>query len=296
MTRLHVVDGTFELFRAHFSPRPTRPAPDGRNVKATIGVIDQLVTLLRERDEAPTHVAVAFDNPIRSFRNDLFPAYKSDEGMLPELRSQFDLVEEAVRALGIAVWSMDRFEADDAIATAAARFGPEVDQVRMLTPDKDMMQCVQGTRVVLVDRIRRRTVDEDGVRAQWGVGPSAIPDLLALTGDTADGIPGLAGFGVKTAAALLATFGDLDHIPLDASKWPKNIRGAERLVTVLREGLEDARLYRRLATLSVDAPIASSLEELRVGILGGPEFEALCTRLGTPRLAERVKAMSKTSS
>jgi 5'-3' exonuclease len=286
--RLHVVDGTFELFRAHFSQRPASTAPDGRSVKATLGLVEQMVTLLCDRDEAPTHLAVAFDNPIRSFRNDLFAGYKGDEGVPPELRAQFDLVEEALSALGIVVWSMDRFEADDALATAAHRFGASVDQVRILSPDKDLMQCVQNTHVVLVDRMRRRIFDDAAVRAHWGVGPAQIPDLLALTGDSADGIPGLPGFGPKTAAALLTAFGGLDAIPTDPRAWPRSLRGAERLAPVLGAHVADVLLSRRLATLVLDVPLAEDLEALRVGTLGGPAFDAFAARLGASRVAERA--------
>lgn len=164
--RLHVVDGTYELYRAHYSKRPEHRAPDGRDVKATVGLAASLLALLKDPVEAVTHIGVAFDNPIESFRNDLFVGYKTGEGVPPELRAQFDLAEEAVRAIGVAVWSMDRHEADDALATAAARFGGEVDQVRILTPDKDLGQSVRKTHIVQVDRRREREIDEDALRAE----------------------------------------------------------------------------------------------------------------------------------
>jgi 5'-3' exonuclease len=280
LKRLHLVDGTFELFRAHFSPRPGRTAPDGRDVKATLGIVEQMLWLLTDADEAPTHIGVAFDNPIRSFRNDLFDGYKSDEGVPEELRSQFDLAEEAIAALGLAVWSMSKFEADDALATAAARFTDRFEQVRILSPDKDLTQCIRGQSVVLVDRIRRRVIDEEAVVAQFGVPPSLIADRLALTGDTADGIPGLAGFGAKTAAALLATFGPLEKIPDSAKSWPKAVRGADKLAAVLTAGRQHALLYRTLATLSLDAPVPTDPEAMRVKSLGGPKLDALFTKLG----------------
>ncbi|HZI08407.1 MAG TPA: flap endonuclease, partial [Archangium sp.] len=188
--RLHLVDGTYELYRAHFSPRPGATAPDGRDVKATVGLVSSMLALLHEAEEAVTHIALAFDNPIRSFRNDLFAGYKSEEGVPPELLAQFDLVEEAARALGLTVWSMKDFEADDALATAATRWAGQVEQVRLLTPDKDLGQCVRGRKVVQVDRKQQKELDEDAVRARLGVAPASVPDLLALVGDVADGIPG----------------------------------------------------------------------------------------------------------
>jgi 5'-3' exonuclease len=256
--RLHLVDGTFELYRAHYSPRPD--APD----KATKGLVASLRALLRDEDEAVTHLAVAFDNPIRSFRNDLYAGYKSDEGVPPELRAQFDAAEEAVRALGVVVWSMDRFEADDALGTAATRFAGAVTQVRILSPDKDFGQVLSGTRVVLVDRIRKLVVDEDAYRAKHGVGPKSVPDYLALVGDVADGIPGVPGIGEKTAAALLGRYEKLEAIPEDAGAWEPRIRGAERVANALREHRDEARLWRTLATLVTDVPLAESLDALAV--------------------------------
>jgi 5'-3' exonuclease len=261
--RLHLVDGTFELFRAHFSKRPARLSSDGRDVKATFGLAESLRALLRDPQEAVTHVAVAFDNPVRSFRNDLFAGYKTEEGVPPELLAQFDVAEEAVRALGVTVWSMREFEADDALATAATRFRDQVEQVRILTPDKDLGQCISGRRVVQVDRIRGREIDEEALRARRGIGPESIPDFLALVGDAADGIPGLPGFGEKSAAAILARHLHLEAIPDDPALWPAGIRGAASKAGVLASGREAALLYRRLATLVLDVPLAESLEDLR---------------------------------
>ena len=283
--RGHLVDGTFELYRAHYSPRPGRLAPDGRDVKATLGLVGQMLTLLADAKEAPTHVAVVFDNPIRSFRNDLFDGYKGDEGVPPALRAQFDLVEEAVRALGLAVWSMKDHEADDGIATGAVTLAPVADQIRILSPDKDLMQCVEDARIVTVDRIRNREFDEAGVRETWGVAPKQIPDLLALTGDDADGIPGVPGLGKKTAAALVSAFGSVEAIPADPAKWPKSVRGAERLAASLAEARDVVPLYKRLATLVTDAPVDARLEAIAVGAVGGGAFTAFCERLGAPRLA-----------
>ncbi len=254
--RLHLVDGTYELFRAHYSKRPERPN------KATLGLVESLRVLARDPAEAVTHIAVAFDNPIRSFRNDLFPGYKSDEGVEPALRAQFDLAEAAVRELGMVVWSMHEFEADDALATAAARFSPEVEQVRILTPDKDLGQCLRGRRVVQVDRMRAKEIDEEALVALRGIPPASIPDWLALTGDAADGVPGLPGFGPKSASALLARFAHLEHIPDDAGAWPASIRGAARLAETLRAQRDAAFLYRTLTRLRTDVPLQETLDAL----------------------------------
>jgi len=282
--RVHLVDGTFELFRAHFSKRPPHAGPGGKDLKATVGVAESLLALLRDPSEAPTHVAIAFDNPIRSFRNDLLDGYKSDEGVPPELLAQFDDVEDAARAIGVVVWSMDRFEADDALATAAARFRGEVEQVRILTPDKDLGQCLEGTRVVQVDRIRGRVVDEAALRARRGFGPTSIPDFLALVGDDADGIPGLPGFGERTAGALLGAFPRLEAIPEGFRRWPAAIRGADRLAATLAARWEDALLYRRLATLVTDVPLAEGLEDLRWRGVPRERFAAWRERTGARRV------------
>lgn len=289
--RLHLVDGTYELFRAHFSPRPGHAAPDGQDVKATVGVMSSLLALLHDGAEAVTHVAVAFDNPIRSFRNALFDGYKSDEGVPPELLAQFDGVERAVRALGVRVWSMKEHEADDALATAAARWADDVEQVRLLTPDKDLGQCVRGRRVVQVDRRQEKELDADAVRAKLGVAPESVPDLLALVGDDADGIPGLPGFGEKGAAAVLNAYGHLESIPDDAASWTVRPRGAEKLAATLREHRADALLYRKLATLVTDVPLPETRTLADLEWKGVPEaaYTALCDALGLTTLKRRPK-------
>ena len=256
--RLHLVDGTFELFRAHYSKRPDRAH------KATAGLLQSLLWLLADPAEGVTHIAVAFDNPIRSFRNDLFAGYKSDEGMDPVLRGQFDLAEEAVRAAGVTVWSMKEFEADDAMATAAVRFAPEVQQVRLMTPDKDLGQCLSGEHIVQVDVIRKRVLTEQTLLERRGIQPSSLPDYLALIGDDADGIPGLPGFGERTAGALLAKFVHLEQIPPDGRSWPDGLRGADKLAATLREQMPLALLYRTLATLRRDVPLQETLGDLAV--------------------------------
>lgn len=288
--RVHLVDGTFELYRAHFSPRPGRTSTRGGqkvDVKATVGLLGSMLALLHDPEEAVTHLAVAFDNPIASFRNDLFEGYKSDEGVPPELRAQFDLAEQAVRALGVVAWSMDRWEADDALATAATRFSAAAEQVRILTPDKDLGQVVSGRRVVQVDRIRRRVIDEDGVRTARGVGPESIPDLLALVGDDADGIPGLPGFGAKSAAAVLARYKTIEAIPRDASAWEVKITGAARLSATLEANREAAGLYKRLATLVRDVPLCESLDDLAFRGVPRTAFEAICDQLEVRELRGR---------
>ena len=273
--RLHLIDGTFELFRAHYSKRPARISPGGMDVKATMGVVSSLVSLLDDPREAVTHLAVAFDNPVESFRNEMFADYKSSEGMDAAVLAQFDLVEEAVAALGVTVWSMARFEADDALASAARRWRDEVAQVRILTPDKDLGQCVTGNRVVQVDRMRGREIDEDGVRLRNGCDPASIPDWLALVGDTADGIPGVPGFGAKTAATLLTKHRAVEAIPDHPAQWDVKVRGAARLAATLNGMREQVALYKTLATLVTDVPLAETLDDLRWRGADRARFERL---------------------
>ena len=286
--RLHLVDGTFELFRAHYAKRPERVAPGGMDVKATVGVVSSLLGLLADRDEKVTHLAVAFDNPIESFRNELFDGYKTGAGLDPAILAQLDLVEQAVAALGVTVWRMDRFEADDALATGVRRWRDDVAEVRLLTPDKDLGQCVSGNRVVQVDRVRRRVIDEDGVRARHGCPPASVPDWLALVGDSADGIPGVPGFGAKTAGKLLARYDAVEAIPTSAAAWDVSVRGASRLAANLRNMRAEVALYKQLATLVDDVPLAESLDDLRWRGAPRPQFERLAQRLGG--LAMRPRA------
>ncbi|HEY6476160.1 MAG TPA: 5'-3' exonuclease H3TH domain-containing protein [Polyangia bacterium] len=282
--RLHLVDGTYELYRAHFSPRPGHLDPAGADRKATVGLVASLLALLAEAEEAVTHLAVAFDNPIRSFRNDLFPDYKSDEGVPPELRAQFDPVEEAVRAMGVTVWSMREHEADDGLATGARRFAGEVGQVRILSPDKDLAQCLRGDHVVQVDRRQRKVTDEAAFRAARGYGPESVPDFLALTGDTADGIPGLRGFGEKSAGALVGAYVHLEAIPDDPARWTVKPRGALQLAATLAERRSEALFYRTLATLVDTVPLAESLDDLRFCGVPRARFEAWCDAVGASTL------------
>ena len=279
--RLHLIDGTFELFRAHYARTPPRLSPSGRDVKGTVGVVSMLLRLLGDPYDEVTHLAVAFDNPVDSFRNRLFSGYKSGDGLDDAVTSQFDLVEEAVEALGIVVWSMDEYEADDALATGAARWRDEVDQVCILSPDKDLGQCVDDAHgVVQFDTVRRRVIDAQGVRERNGVDPESVPDWLALVGDTADGIPGIPGFGRKTASALLQRYRTLDAIPDDPGTWPKEIRGAARLAATLVSMREEALLYRKLAVLVTDVPMTESLDDLRWRGADARKFERVSARVG----------------
>lgn len=287
--KLHLVDATFELFRAFYSPgRPMEYAPDGRPVNAVHGLIDSMLSLLREPDV--THIGAATDHVIESWRNDVFPGYKSSAGMDPALLGQFDDAERALRALGMVTWAMVEDEADDAIATAVARFGNDrrVEQVIICSVDKDLSQCVQDDRVVLRDRMRRITYDEAGVIAKFGVSPTSIPDYLALVGDSSDGYPGLPGWGSRSAAAVLHRFGSIDEIPDSPLDWELPLRGASRLAATLRDQRTDALLYRRLAILNRDSAISETLDDLEWRGAPRDEFLSLCEELGLDRLRERV--------
>ncbi|HSD66361.1 MAG TPA: 5'-3' exonuclease H3TH domain-containing protein [Vicinamibacteria bacterium] len=285
--KIHLVDGTYELFRAFFGAPPARDAA-GRPVGAVRGLLATLLSLLREPDV--THVACAFDHVIESFRNELFDGYKTSEGVDPELLAQFDPAERATAALGVVVWPMVEFETDDALATAAARLrdAPGVEQVVICSPDKDLSQCVTGSRVICRDRLRGLDRDEAGVVARFGVPPRSIPDWLALVGDSADGIPGLRGWGEKSAAAVLARYGTLEAIPDDAARWGVAVRGGARLASSLREGREEALLYRRLATLRTDVPLAEGLADLEWRGARRRDLEALCREIGAGELLARV--------
>jgi 5'-3' exonuclease len=285
--KLHLLDGTYELFRAHYGAPPAT-SPEGREVGATRGLLRSLLALLRE--DGVTHAACAFDHVIESFRNRLFAGYKTGEGVPEELLGQFPLAERAACALGLVVWPMVEFEADDALATAAARFAaaPEVEQVVVCTPDKDLGQCVRGQRVVMLDRRRRLLLDEAGVVRKFGVPPASIPDWLALVGDAADGIPGVPGWGAKSASALLSRYGHLERIPDDEEDWEVKVRGANALARSLREHRPEARLYLELATLRTDVPLAEEREDLRWRGARREGLLPLCRELGETDLPDRV--------
>ena len=282
--KLHLVDATYELFRSYFAV-PSRQAPDGTEVGAVSGLLTSLLALLR--DPEVTHVGCATDHTVLSFRNALYDGYKTGEGLEPTLLNQFPLAEEGMRALGLVVWPMEEFEADDALGAAAARWRDDVDQVVICTPDKDLAQCVRGQQVVLWDRRRKIVYDEAGVVEKWGVPPSAIADLLALIGDQADGFPGLKGWGAKSSSVVLSRYGAIESIPAAADAWDVKVRGAARLAETLLDGRDEALLYKRLATIREDVPLHESLEDLAWQGVPRAEFEAFCERLGLGRLAAR---------
>lgn len=257
---VHLVDGTYELFR-HFYAMPSAKNRAGEEVAAVRGVMYSIRGLVRD---GATHIGIATDHVIESFRNRLWPGYKTGEGIDPALWSQFPLLEEGLRAWGVTVWPMVEFEADDALAAAAAKaaLDPRVDQVIICSPDKDLAQCVRGTRVVQLDRVRKTTRDEAGVIARFGVPPVAIPDYLALVGDSADGFPGLPGWGPKSAATVLARFGRIDNIPDDVRRWDFAVSRAASLAATLARDRELARLFRQLATLRTDVPVFDVVDEL----------------------------------
>jgi 5'-3' exonuclease len=282
--KLHLLDATYELFRAFFA-MPREPGPAGREVGAIRGLIGTMLALLRQPEV--THIAAATDHVIESFRNDLFPGYKTGAGVAPELLSQFALAEDALRTLGITVWPMSEFEADDALATATARFADAVEQVIILSPDKDLCQCVRGQRVVVHDRRKQTTLDEAGVEAKFGVPPRLIPDLLALVGDMADGIPGISGWGRKTAATVLRAHGTIEQIPDEVAQWRVRLRNAAAPAASLRARRAEARLYKQLATLRTDVPLAEMLADLEWRGVRRAPYQDLCRRLGFQQLLER---------
>lgn len=281
---LHLLDATYELFRAYFG-FPDRRAPDGAEVGAVYGIIDTTLRLLRQ--DGVTHLAAATDQVIESFRNGLFAGYKTGEGVPPDLMSQFPLAEEALEALGVTVWAMREFEADDALATAALRWADEVEKVVILSPDKDLAQCVIGNRVVTYNRRERKQVDEAGVIEKFGVPPASIPDYLALVGDSADGIPGIPGWGAKSTAAVLGRFLRIERIPRSPDEWGAAVRGAARLSANLEAARTEALLYRTLTTLRRDAPLSESFDDLEWRGARRGAFTALCRRLGFGRLENR---------
>jgi len=275
----HLFDGTYELFRSWFGAPPGEH--EGREVGATRGFLRSLAGVLRSGKI--THGGVAFDHVIESFRNDLFPGYKTGEGLEPRLVAQFPLVERAAAALGLVVWPMVEFEADDAIGTAAHHLAKDsrVEQVRIVSPDKDMCQCVIGTRVVTWDRWKDSIIDEPGVVAKHGVSPESIPDWLGLVGDDADGIPGLPGWGKTSAAKVLTVYKHIEHIPDDHTTWSvSGVRGTDKLAATLRERRNDAMLYKKLATLRVDCPITTDLDALAWRGVDRPALDALCVEIG----------------
>ena len=292
---VHLVDGTYELFR-HFYAMPSAKDAEGREVGAARGVLASVLGMMKA---GATHIAVATDHVIESFRNELWPGYKTGAGIHPDLWSQFPLVEEALAAAGIVVWPMVEFEADDALAAAAmaASNDPRVDRVLICTPDKDLSQCVRGTRVVQLNRRTRTVMDEEGVIRKFGVPPASIPDYLALVGDTADGYPGLPGWGAKSSAAIIAKFGHIEAIPRDWREWRANVTGASTLAETLWREREQALLFRTLAQLRTDIHLLDDVEDLR---WKGPTeaFPAIAARFDAavtvkkPRTSDRSGAQA----
>ena len=284
--RVSLLDGTYELFR-HFYAIPSQTDRDGNEVAAIVGVLGSVLGMV---EGGATHIGVATDHVIESFRNDLWPGYKTSEGMEPALLAQFHPLEDALRDMGVMVWAMVEFEADDALASAAhlAAGNPAVEQVIICTPDKDLSQCVTGDRVVQFDRRKREQRDERGVKARFGIGPASIPDYLALVGDSADGFPGVPGWGEKAASTVLAHYPHLELIPTSPTSWGVPVRGAARLSTALEANRELALLFRKLATLREDVTLFTNVDELR---WQGPKpaFERVAQQLGVPGLWDRAR-------
>lgn len=287
---VHLLDGTYELFR-HFHALPRHVNHEGDEVAAVRGVLRSVLGML---GEGATHVGVATDHVIESFRNDLWPGYKTGEGIEPELLAQFPILEEALQALGVVVWAMTDLEADDALAAAAlgAAADERVSRVLVCTPDKDLAQVVRGRRIVQFDRRRRELRDSDGVRERFGVLPETIPDYLALVGDSADGFPGLRGWGPKSAAAVLARYGRIEDVPTAAADWNVAVRGAERLAETLTAERDRALLFRDLATLRVERPRLDDVDELR---WRGPtdRLPGIAHRLDEPAVAEEAELLAR---
>jgi 5'-3' exonuclease len=288
--QVHLIDGTYELFRHFFGAPPHRNA-DGAEVAAVRGVVGSVLGLL---GDGATHVGVATDHVIESFRNEMYPGYKTGEGVDPVLWSQAWPLEEALRALGVTVWAMVDVEADDALASAAAVAAddPAVDQVLICTPDKDLAQAVRGRRVVQLDRRKEQLFDDEGVVAKFGVPPESIPDYLALVGDNADGFPGLAGWGAKSASAVLARWGHIEDIPADVTAWDVPVRGAAKLSATLLSGFGEALLFKQLATLRIDRSLLASVEDLR---WTGPtdSFAAVCSVIDAPSYVNRAERLAR---
>ena len=292
---VHLIDGTYELFRYYYAV-PSAQDVNGNEVGAVRGVLGTVLSML---EAGATHIGVATDHVVESFRNDLYPGYKTSEGVPPELLSQFPVLEDALRAMGVVVWPMTYFEADDALASAAAKaaLDERVNQVFICTPDKDLAQSVAGSRIVQLDRRREIVRDEAGVEAKFGVKPVSIPDYLALVGDSADGYPGIAGWGEKAAAIVLSQYAHLENIPKNAADWNPSIRRAQRLSESLFGAWNDALLFRTLATLRLDVPVFDSVDEL---CWRGPgrNFEQCCRGMKSDSLMRRAaeKALSAIES
>jgi 5'-3' exonuclease len=283
---VHLIDGTYELFR-HFHAMPSAESASGQEIGAVRGVLTSVLSMI---ERGATHIGVATDHVVESFRNDLYPGYKTSEGVPLELLAQFPVLEEALAAMGVVVWPMVNYEADDALASAAAKAAKDdrVEQVIICSADKDLSQCVMGTRVVQLDRMRNILRDEAGIVAKFGVRPESIPDYLAVVGDSADGFPGMPGWGMKAAALTLSQYPHLEDIPRDWQEWHASIKRARLLSESLLAGWNDALLFRNLATLRLDVPVFDTVEDL-CWIGGQPNFEEHCHQVKSPDLHGRVR-------
>jgi 5'-3' exonuclease len=284
---IYLIDGTYELFR-HFFAIPSSQDPSGQEIGAVRGVLFSVLSMI---ESGATHLGVATDHVVESFRNDLYPGYKTSEGVAPELLSQFPILEEALQAMGVVVWPMIEFEADDAMASAAAKAAQDVraEKIFICTPDKDLSQCVTGTRVVQMDRRKNTVRDEAGVVEKFGVSPESIPDYLGVVGDSADGYPGIAGWGAKAGASVLSQYVHLENIPKDVQRWSPSIRRAHTLAESLFSAWDEALQFRTLATLRRDVPVFETIDDLR---WQGPrpDFAQLCQRLNTSNLLDRAQS------
>ena len=289
--KVHLIDGTYELFRYYFAV-PSASDTHGQEIGAVRGVLNSVLSMI---EDGATHIGVATDHVVESFRNDLYPGYKTSEGVPPELLSQFPLLEEFLQAMGVVVWPMVEFEADDALASAAikAALNGRVEQVLICTPDKDLAQCVTGTRIVQLDRRRNILRDEQGVQMKFGVNPQSIPDYLAVVGDNADGYPGLSGWGEKAASAVLSKYPHLEDIPKSWQDWDPSIKRSRQLSESLFSSWDEALLFRTLATLRTDAPVFAGIDDLK---WRGPcpGFEACCNRMKSDALLTRTRELGST--
>ncbi len=284
--KLHLLDATYELFRAHFGRKDTLVSSDGRDIRATIGIVESTLGLLRE--PGVTHLAASFDTVIESFRNEMFPGYKSSLGMDEVLLAQFPMAEDALEAIGVVVWRNVEFEADDALAAAAVRWVDDVDQVVICSPDKDLCQAVIGDRIVTYNRREQKILDEAAVVEKFGIHPESIPDYLALVGDTADAVPGLPGWGAKSSSVVLAKYSRLELIPPSPADWGLEVRSADKLAETLRDRFDDALLYRELTTLRLDVPITETLDDLEWKGVPREKFNAFLAPLGIDPESIRV--------
>ncbi len=286
--RVHLVDGTYELFRHYFAV-PSAAATDGTEIAAARGVAFSVLSML---EAGATHLGVATDHIIESFRNAMWPGYKTGADVEPELLAQFPIVEEALEAIGVVVWRMEEYEADDGMASAAAAVADAAEQVLICTPDKDLSQCVVGQHIVQFDRRANKMFDEAGVIEKFGVPPASIPDYLALVGDSADGFPGLPGWGAKSTATVLARYSHLEAIPVNVDTWDVSVRSAKKLADTLADQIDDALLFKDLATLRADLPLVKSVDDLE---WRGPgeDISKIAKFLRAPALEERAKRLAE---